>query len=164
MRAILQRLFVLLGVLAPAEVAALRDAPPGPVRLRGTLQCETPLSSPIKGLPCAGYLYRASAVGSGRSSTGVRMRTLRKATVYADRVFLELDDARVALELPPSDDFSADAHASLTALDLGGFRAVETTLREGQRVSVLGQVRRPDGAAPVRVRVKSIAIVDDSDR
>ena len=153
----LRRLFVLLGILAPAEVAALADATPGPVRLVGVLRCSDPIRSPIRGRPCIGYTYRASAVGSGRASAGVRMRTLRRATVYAGGVSLEVDDAALALDLPASDEFSSDAHARLVEMDLGGFRAVESTLADGQRVTIEGRLSHDPSDAP-RVRVKAIIL------
>ncbi|MGD8862481.1 MAG: hypothetical protein PVI30_20890 [Myxococcales bacterium] len=149
-RRVLQR----WGIIAPEAASALSQAAEGPVHLVGTLRCEAPIASPIRGRPCAGFFYRASVAGSGRSSTGARMRPLRRATVYATNVGLELDDGTVALSMPPSDEFSAEDHAQLAAADLFGFRAVESTLRDGQRVRVEGRLATgPHGA---RVQVQSV--------
>jgi hypothetical protein len=150
MRRILQR----LGIVAPDAVGALSEASAGRVRLVGVLRSDAPIESPIRGRPCVGFFYRASGAGSGRSSSGARMRPLRRATVYAPELQLELDDGTVALSMPLSDEFSAEDHAKLAAADLFGFRAVETTLRDGQRACVEGRLDLGPGGA--RMQVQSV--------
>jgi len=154
-----QRALVAIGASWPATVEAAEDVHTGRVQLEGTLACDAPLEAPVTGRPCAAFIYSASAVGSGRASAGTRMRLLRRATVYAPHLRLELTGGSVALEPPPGDDFDVEAHEALAALDLPGFKARVKTLALGDRVRVQGTARAmPDG----RLSVRAVAITPAS--
>lgn len=130
-----------IGAVDPPDLTSVAALAKGRVALVGTLRCTEPLISPVQQRACAAYSYRSSSVGSGRSSDAARRRPLRRVSVYARALQLELDDGVVVLEPPASDDFDPAAHQALVELDLPGFQAVENTLRDGTRVRVLGDAR-----------------------
>lgn len=141
----LTRLLDALGVRKPARIEAGAALRPGRAVLFGTLQCETPVKSPIYGKPCAAFYYRASFRRASRVK-GFAQALLRDALVYADGLTLVLaDGATVTLAPRSNTDFGRPDHQALQQKGIDGFRAIEKRIPVRSRVAAHGVLRRASG-------------------
>lgn len=141
----LTRLLDALGVRKPARIETGATLRPGRAVLFGTLQCETPVKSPIYGKPCAAFYYRASFRRASRVK-GFAQALLRDALVYADGLTLVLaDGATVTLTPRTHTAFGRADHQALQRDGIDGFRAIEKRVPVGSRVAAHGVVKRDGG-------------------
>ncbi|MBN1945769.1 MAG: hypothetical protein JW797_08830 [Bradymonadales bacterium] len=139
------------------EFSAVRS---GKMHLRGQVKGgPQQLRSPVKGIPCVAFFYKAWYPTQGR--TGVIERMLKTAEVYAPMFFLEMAGGSVRVLPEKTGSFDAAQHRELQSGGYQGFRASDQAIKIGEKISIEGRVQRDsDGWF---IRPKEIHLVKESD-
>ncbi|MDI7269641.1 MAG: hypothetical protein QME96_16760 [Myxococcota bacterium] len=136
-------------IFGPLPVVTSLDAVrPGRSMLVGTVKADGDLvRSPLKGLSCVAYYYRASYDAQTR---GQKLeRVVKQAEVYAPRFALEMEGGTLAVVPAKPGSFDPAEHRRLTGSGMPGLRVVEQIIRPGDRVRIRGVVRVRDGRPAV---------------
>jgi hypothetical protein len=121
-----------------AEFSALR---PGRVIAHGTIKGGDELvRSPLKGLSCVAFYYRAFYKAQARGKWVDRV--MREAEVYAPAFALQMEGGVLRVLPPKSAKFEASEHRELLGRGFKGFQASEQVIRPGSRVKLHGLVVR----------------------
>jgi hypothetical protein len=121
-----------------AEFSALR---PGKVIAQGTIKGGDDLvRSPLKGLTCVAYYYRAFYKAQARGKWVERV--VKDAEVYAPSFALQMEGGVLPVIPPKSAKFDAAEHRALLGRGFHGFQATEQLIRPGSKVKLHGAVAR----------------------
>lgn len=138
------------------EIGSVADLRTGRAVLRGTIKAgDEQVRSPLKGLSCVAYYYRAWYKAQARGKWVERV--LKDAEVYAPSFLLELEGGTIRVTPPRSAAFDPQEHRQLMGRGFMGFQASEQLIRPGTQVKLLGTVQR-DGELLV-LRLKRIDLV-----
>jgi hypothetical protein len=120
------------------EFSALR---PGKVIAHGTIKGGDDLvRSPLKGLTCVAYYYRAFYKAQARGKWVERV--VKDAEVYAPSFALQMEGGVLPVLPPKSANFDAAEHRALLGRGFHGFQATEQLIRPGSKVKLHGSVSR----------------------
>ncbi|RMH55602.1 MAG: hypothetical protein D6679_11310 [Candidatus Hydrogenedentota bacterium] len=148
---ILQEFLVAIGVRQPPQIDRVADIRQGYVALKGRLTTTSPLTSPLRGKICAAFYYKARYVPPKFTlRRRTQFRRLLRATVFAENLFLEMPDGRIALKTR-SDPFDVSSHDALVEKGFPGFQAFEKTIGNGEKVVVFGRARKSSGRWVIEV-------------
>ena len=140
-----------------ADFSALR---PGTAVLHGTVKGGDELvRSPLKGLTCVAFYYRACYKAQARGKTVDRV--VKEAEVYAPAFSLAMEGGTLRVVPPRSDTFDAAEHRQLMGGRFPGFQATEQLIRPGSRVKLHGTVSK-DGEGFL-LRLKQIDLPKDDE-
>lgn len=143
------------------EVTAYGDLRPGKAVLRGTVKAgDEQVRSPLKGLSCVAYYYRASYKAQARGKWVERV--VKDAEVYAPSFALALEGGEVRVQSPRSASFDPQEHRQLMARGFTGFQATEQVIRPGTKVKLSGSLRR-DGETWV-LRLRRIDLIPEEEQ
>jgi len=142
------------------EIVSSDDLRPGKAVLRGTVKAgEEQVRSPLKGLTCVAYYYRAWYKAQARGKWVERV--MKDAEVYAPWFGLALEGGEVRVQPPRSAPFDPQEHRQLMARGFPGFQAAEQVIRPGTKVKLRGNLRRDGGTWVLRLR--RIDLIPDED-
>lgn len=118
---------------------------PGRAAVRGTIRGGDDLvRSPLKGLTCVAFYYRAVYAAQARGKTVDRV--VKEAEVYAPSFSLAMEGGVLRVVAPRSAPFTAAEHRELLGGGLRGLQTTEQVIRPGSRVRLHGRVvREGDG-------------------
>ena len=120
------------------EFSALRT---GGAVVHGTVRGGEELArSPLKGLTCVAFYYRASYKAQARGKTVDRV--VKEAEVYAPSFALAMEGGVLRVVPPRSGTFDAAEHRQLMGGRFPGFQATEQVIRTGARVKLHGTVAK----------------------
>jgi hypothetical protein len=123
------------------EVASFAELRPGKAVLRGTIKAgDEQVRSPLKGLSCVAYYYRAAYKAQARGKWVERV--LKDAEVYAPSFQLTLEGGTIRVVPPRSAPFDPQEHRQFQGRGFPGFQATEQLIRAGTTVKLEGSVRR----------------------
>jgi hypothetical protein len=143
------------------ELVSYDELRPGKAVLRGTVKAgEEQVRSPLKGLSCVAYYYRAWYKAQARGKWVERV--VKDAEVYAPSFVLALDGGEVRVQSPRSAPFDPQEHRQLLARGFTGFQATEQVIRAGTKVKLTGNVHR-DGEKWV-LRLRRIDLIPEEEQ
>jgi hypothetical protein len=120
------------------EFSALRA---GRAVVHGTIKAGAEqVRSPLKGLTCVAFYYRAWYKAQARGKWVERV--VKEAEVYAAAFSLEMDGGVMRVLPPRSVPFEAAEHRALLGRGFMGFQATEQVIRPGSRVKLHGTVHK----------------------
>jgi len=138
---------------SPEPVTALEDVGTGKQILRGVVKQDGDLvRSPLKGVTCVAFYYRAYYKAQARGKYVDRV--IKDAEVYAPRFAIELQGGVVAVVPRKTGSFDTAEHRAVMGRGFTGFQAHEQVIRPGDRVAIRGRVSR-DGEG-FRIRPEQI--------
>jgi len=121
-----------------ADFSALRV---GRAVAHGTIKGGTDqVRSPLKGLSCVAFYYRAWYKAQARGKWVERV--VKEAEVYAPSFGLEMEGGVLRVVPPKSVPFEAAEHRALLGRGFTGFQATEQVIRPGSRVKLHGTVSK----------------------
>jgi hypothetical protein len=139
------------------EFSALRA---GGAVVHGTVKGgEELVRSPLKGLTCVAFYYRAAYKAQARGKTVDRV--VKEAEVYAPAFSLAMEGGELRVLPPKSASFDAAEHRQLMGGRFPGFQATEQLIRPGSRVKLHGTVVK-DGDG-FFLRLKQIDLPKDGE-
>jgi hypothetical protein len=140
------------------DVAQLAGVHAGTMALVGKVKAgPESVRSPVKGVPCVAFHYRAFYFVQGR--TGLAERSLKSLEVHAPAYFLELEGGSVKVAGKKSEPFSNIDHREIAGHGFQNFRAEEQVVRSGARVRIKGRVWR-DGDSWV-IEPRQVALLGE---
>jgi len=133
---------LLLRIFGPKrDVETFGELRPGRVIAHGTVKAgETLVRSPLKGLTCVAFYYRAYYKAQARGKAVDRV--VKEAEVYAPSFSLEMEGGVLRVVPPKSAAFDAQEHRALLGRGFHGFQATEQLIRPGSRVALHGAIVR----------------------
>ncbi len=133
---------LLLRIFGPKrDVEAFGELKPGRVIAHGTIKAgEAQVRSPLKGLSCVAFYYRAWYKAQARGKWVERV--VKEAEVYAPSFSLEMEGGVLRVMPPKSAPFEAQEHRALLGRGFHGFQANEQLIRAGSKVALHGAVVR----------------------
>ncbi|MBI5501502.1 MAG: hypothetical protein HY907_14750 [Deltaproteobacteria bacterium] len=132
------------------DVAEFEKLRSGRVVAHGTIKGGNELvRSPLKGLTCVAFYYRAAYKAQARGKTVDRV--VKEAEVYAPAFALAMEGGTLPVVPPKSAAFDAAEHRQLMGR-FPGFHATEQLIRPGARVKLHGTVVRDGDGFVLRLR------------
>ena len=120
-------------------VEVFGELQPGRVIAHGTTKAgETQVRSPLKGLTCVAFYYRAWYKAQARGKWVERV--VKEAEVYAPSFNLEMEGGVLRVVPPKSAPFDAQEHRALLGRGFQGFQANEQLIRAGSKVALHGAI------------------------
>lgn len=146
----------------PREVRALSDVNPGKAVLRGTIRAlGDTVRSPVKGLSCVAFYYRAFYKAQSRGRWVDRV--IKEAEVYAPRFLIEMDGGIVTVVPRRTGSFTPEQHREVQRMGLQGLRITEQVIRPGDRVRIRGRVRSSGDAFEIEpVQIDMLGAEEES--
>ncbi len=133
------------------EVASFAELRPGKAVLRGTIKAgDEQVRSPLKGLTCVAYYYRAAYKAQARGKAVDRV--LKDAEVYAPSFGLALEGGTIRVVPPRGVALDPQEHRQLMSRGFPGFQATEQLIRPGTVVRLEGRVQREGEELVLRLR------------
>jgi hypothetical protein len=134
---------------SPQPVTALAEVRTGKAILRGIVRADGDLvRSPVKGMSCVAFYYRAWTKAAARGKTVDRV--IRDAEVYAPRFAIELEGGTVAVVASKPGKFDASDHREVLAGAMPGTQVIEQIIRPGDRVAIHGPVHHEGDGFRIR--------------
>ena len=133
------------------EIDSFDELRPGKAVLRGTIKAgDEQVRSPLKGLSCVAYYYRAAYKAQARGKWVERV--VKDAEVYAPSFALLLDGGTIRVVPPRGVPLDPQEHRQLQARGFPGFQATEQLIRPGSVVKLEGNVHREGEELVLRLR------------
>ncbi|MBN1770002.1 MAG: hypothetical protein JXB32_01980 [Deltaproteobacteria bacterium] len=143
------------------EITSFEELRPGKAVLRGTIKAgDEQVRSPLKGLGCVAYYYKASYKAQARGKWVERV--VKDAEVYAPSFGLALEGGTIRVLPPRGVPLDPQEHRQLQARGFPGFQATEQLIRPGTLVKLEGSVQR-DGEGFV-LRLRRIDLVPEAEQ
>lgn len=134
---------------SPGPVTAFDDVQPGKAILRGVVRADgESVRSPIKGMSCLAFYYRASQRMPARGK--MVDRVVKDAEVYAPRFAIELEGGTVAVVPSKPGTFDTAGHREVMAVAAPGTQTTEQIIKPGDRVAIHGTVSRDGDGYRIR--------------
>lgn len=131
-------------IMDPKPVSKMTEIEEGRVAVEGIVRLEEnsqKLTSPVKGLPCVAYYYKAMYLRGSRGGQGYVSTKLRTAEVYS-AFNLEVEGGIIKAIPKKSDPFTPDDHRVLTGSGYMGFKAIEDIISPGAHIRLWGDAKK----------------------
>ncbi len=126
---------------SPGDRTTITGVRPGKATFMGTLRAgEEQLTSPVQGVPCLAFYYRATWKAKTRDNETTRVH--RQAECYAPGFWIELADEPLWVVPKTNESFTRDDHLTILGAGIPGLEPGEQLVQTGDRVRLHGKLNR----------------------